>query len=62
MKRIFYQKGEMNMTVKQLKEMLKEYNDNAEVLVVNWTNGNEYEPTVGSDDEDEYTEKCRIGF
>ena len=50
------------MTVKQLKEMLKEYNDNAEVLVVNWTNGNEYEPTVGSDDEDEYTEKCRIGF
>ena len=50
------------MTVKELKEMLKKYNDNAEVLVVNWTNGNEYKPTIGGDDKDEYTDKCRIGF
>ncbi len=50
------------MTVKELREQLEEYDDNATVVVVDWTNGSEYEPTVGGDDEDEYTEKCRIGF
>ena len=50
------------MTVKELREQLKEYNDNANVVVVDWENGTEYEPTVGGDDEDEYTDKCSIGF
>lgn len=50
------------MTVRELKEQLNEYNDDAEVVVVDWSNGTEYEPTIGGDDEDEYTEKCRIGI
>ena len=50
------------MIVRELKEQLNEYNDDAEVVVVDWSNGTEYEPTIGSDDEDEYTEKCRIGI
>lgn len=50
------------MTVKELREQLNNYSDNAEVIVVDWTNGREYSPTVGGDDEDEGTEKCRIEF
>ena len=50
------------MTVKELKEELKNYNDDAKVIVVDWTNGYEYEPTIGGDDEDEGKEFCRIGF
>ena len=50
------------MTVKQLKEALGDYAAEAEVVVVNWSNGEEFEPTVGSDDEDEYTNYCRIGI
>ena len=50
------------MTVKELKEQLKAYDDNAEVVVVDWSNGREFTPSIGGDDEDEYTEKCRIGF
>ena len=50
------------MTVKQLKEALEDYDDEAEVVVVDWANGEEFEPTVGSDDEDEYTDYCRIGI
>lgn len=50
------------MTVKEFKKQLKQYNDNANVVIIDWTNGIEYEPTVGGDDEDEYTDKCRIGF
>lgn len=50
------------MTVKELKACLQDYNDNAEVIVVDWSNGNVYEPSVESDDEDEYTNYCRIGM
>jgi hypothetical protein len=50
------------MTVADLKEILKTYNDNAKVVVVDWSNGREFEPSVGGDDEDEYTEYCRIGI
>ena len=50
------------MTVADLKEILKEYNDDAKVVVVDWSNGREFEPSVGGDDEDEYTEYCRIGI
>ena len=50
------------MTVADLKEILKEYDDKAEVIVVDWSNGREFTPSVGGDDEDEYTEYCRIGI
>lgn len=50
------------MTVKEFKEQLEAYNEDAEVVVVDWANGTEYDPTIGGDDEDEFTEKCRIGF
>ena len=50
------------MTVKQLKEALEDYDDESEVVIVDWSNGKEFEPTVGSDDEDEYTNYCRIGI
>ncbi len=50
------------MKVKDLKEELASYDDNAEVIVVDFSNGRSYEPTVGSDDEDEGTEYCRIGI
>lgn len=50
------------MTVADLKEILKTYNDDAKVVVVDWSNGREFEPSVGGDDEDEYTEYCRIGI
>lgn len=49
------------MTVKTLKEILNEYDDDAEVVVVDWSTGRTYSPTIGSDDEDEGTEYCRIG-
>ena len=50
------------MTVKQLKEALEDYDDESEVVIVDCSNGEEFEPTVGSDDEDEYTTSCRIGI
>lgn len=50
------------MTVKQLKKVLEDYDDNAEVIGVDWSNGKEYEITVGSDDEDEGIDYCRIGI
>ena len=50
------------MTVADLKEILNTYNDNAKVIVVDWSNGKEFEPSIGGDDEDEYTEYCRIGI
>lgn len=50
------------MTVKDLKAFLKEYNNNAKVIIVDWSDGTEYEPSIGSDDENEYTEFCRIGL
>ena len=42
--------------------MTLQEHDGTEVIIVNWSNGSEYEPTVGGDDEDEGIEKCRIGF
>ena len=50
------------MKVKDLKKELANYDDNAEVIIVDWSNGNTYEPTIGGDDEDEGSEYCRIGF
>jgi hypothetical protein len=50
------------MTVKDLKEELMNYNDDAEVIVVDFSNGRVYDPTIGSDDENEGTEYCRIGL
>lgn len=54
--------GGQSVTVKEFKEQLEAYNEDAEVVVVDWANGTEYDPTIGGDDEDEFTEKCRIGF
>lgn len=50
------------MKVKELKEMLREYDDNAEVVIVDWSNGHTYEPTVGGDDDDEGSSYCSIGI
>ena len=50
------------MTVKDLKEMLKDYDDNAEVIGVDWSNGEEFDISIGSDDDDEYSKYCRIGI
>ena len=50
------------MTVRELKKELENYNDDAEVVIVNWSTGSEYDPTVGSDDPDEGTRYCRIGY
>ncbi len=50
------------MTVKDLKEELKKYDDNARVIIVDWSIGLGFEPTVGSDEADEGAVYCRIGF
>lgn len=50
------------MTVRDLKSILEDYDDEAEVVVVDWSNGREYYPTIGGDDGDEYVEYCRIGI
>ena len=50
------------MTVKELKEILEDYSDDAKVIVVDWSIGLGYEPTIGGDDLDEGAEYCRIGF
>lgn len=50
------------MTVKELKEILADYNDNAIVTVIDWSNGRTYTPAVGSDDKKEFTERCSISF
>ena len=50
------------MTVKDLKTMLDDYEDNAEVIGVSWSDGKTFEITVGGDDEDEGSRLCRIGF
>ncbi len=50
------------MTVKDLKNLLEEYSDNAEVIGIKWSTGNEFNVTIGGDDEDEYTKFCRIGI
>ena len=50
------------MTVKELKNILNDYDDNAEVIGVDWGNGEEFDVCIGSDDEDEGTEYCRISL
>lgn len=50
------------MKVKDLKEMLEDYDENAEVIGVDWSNGRVFDISVGGDDEDEYTDYCRIGI
>lgn len=50
------------MKVKDLRAMLEDYNDDAEVVIVDWSSGNAFEPTIGGDDEDEGEKFCRIGF
>ena len=51
------------MKVKELKKILDNYADDAEVIVVDWSDGVEYESVgVGSDEDDEYTEVCRISY
>ena len=50
------------MTVLELKEALESYENAAKVIVVNWENGRTFEPSVGSDDEDEGEQYCRIGI
>ena len=50
------------MTVKDLISELSAYDDNAEVIVVDWSNGRVFEPSIGSDDDDEGSKFCRIGI
>ena len=51
------------MKIKDLIDILSnDYNENAEVIIVDWSNGKEYFPTIGSDDEDEGIKYCRIGI
>lgn len=50
------------MVVKDLKNILENYNDDAKVIIVDWSTGQEYTPTVGGDDENEGTDFCRIGI
>ena len=50
------------MTVKDLREELEQYDDTAEVVIVDWSNGREYDLSIGSDEQDEFTEYCRIGL
>ena len=52
----------IRLTVKDLKIILDDYDDDAEVVIVDWSNGNMFIPTVGSDDIDEGNVYCRIGF
>ena len=49
------------MTVKDLISELSAYDDSAEVVVVDWSSGREFEPSIGSDD-DEGSKFCRIGI
>ena len=50
------------MFVKELKKILEEYDDDAEVIGVDWSNGNTFDINVGGDDDDEGSKYCRIGF
>lgn len=50
------------MKVHDLKKALDNYEDDAEVIIVDWSTGREMEPSIGSDDEDEGSEYCRIGI
>ena len=46
--------------VREIKEELENYNDDAEVRLVDFANGRIYDIVVGSDDEDEYDKACTI--
>ena len=48
------------MKVKDLREILKDYSDDAEVVIVDFTTGNRKDAIVGSDDEDEGSNYCTI--
>ena len=50
------------MKVKDLKQLLDDYDDDAEVIGVKWSNGATFDIAVGSDDEDEGSDFCSIGF
>lgn len=50
------------MTVGELAEKLSEYDDEAEVVIVDWSNGRTFDLSVGGDDEDEGSLYCRIGI
>lgn len=52
------------MTVKELKSMLEQYDENAEVVLLGRINGCkiEFEPEVGSDEPGEGSDYCRICF
>ncbi len=50
------------MKVIELKNALEDYNDDAEVIGVDWSNGQTFDVTIGSDDEDEGEKYCRLGF
>lgn len=50
------------ITVRELKKLLSDYSDDAEVIVVNWETGTSSNITVGGDDEDEGTAYCRISI
>lgn len=50
------------MTVKELKRILDGYNEDAIVIGVDWTNGDEFNVGIDSDDEDEFTKYCRISL
>lgn len=50
------------MFVKELKKILESYDDDAEVIGVDWSNGNTFDINVGGDDDDEGSKYCRIGF
>ena len=49
------------MTVKELKEMLCDYNDDAKVIGVDWSNGFTYNVFVGNDEDDD-DNTCYISF
>lgn len=51
---------EERMKVKDLREILKDYSDDAEVVIVDFTTGNRKDAIVGSDDEDEGSNYCTI--
>ena len=53
---------DVGMTVKDLMTELKNYNPNAKVVIADFSRGETYEPTIGSDDEDEGEAFCRIGI
>ena len=56
------ERKEVVMTVIELKATLDDYDDNAEIVVVDFTNGRKYDLFIGSDDDGEGTETCTFSF